>query len=139
MEAHLARTQPTQVNKITTSCEICSVPYDTWYYMEDPEQAFVEYASSRTDEAGSSKPTVQSQTVPSTTILKAINQVWKDWYLTSWHLKTPGCLGTLPSDTVKNPKLSTSPVLSASSYPTIDSQCSSHPSNSINAIKAHFK
>ncbi|GKB70698.1 MAK10-like protein [Tanacetum coccineum] len=54
MEAHLALTQPTQVNKITTSCEICSGPHDTQYCMEDPEQAFVEYASSRTDEAGGS-------------------------------------------------------------------------------------
>ncbi|GKA90756.1 hypothetical protein Tco_0812626 [Tanacetum coccineum] len=52
MEAHLALTQPTQVNKITTSCEICSGPHDTQYCMEDPEQAFVEYTSSRTDEAG---------------------------------------------------------------------------------------
>ncbi|GKF19339.1 hypothetical protein Tco_0067977, partial [Tanacetum coccineum] len=48
MEAHLALTQPTQVNKVTT----CSGPHDTQYCMEDPEQAFVEYASSRTDEAG---------------------------------------------------------------------------------------
>ncbi|GJU96501.1 MAK10-like protein [Tanacetum coccineum] len=52
MEAHLALTQPTQVNKITTSCEICNGPYDTQYCMKDPEQAFVEYASSRTDETG---------------------------------------------------------------------------------------
>ncbi|GJR49789.1 hypothetical protein Tco_1400310 [Tanacetum coccineum] len=51
MKAHLAPMQPTQVNKITTSCEICSGPHDTQYCMEDPEQAFVEYASSRTDEA----------------------------------------------------------------------------------------
>ncbi|GKC51949.1 hypothetical protein Tco_1074694, partial [Tanacetum coccineum] len=51
MEAHLALTQPTQVNKITTSCEIYSGPYNTEYCMEDPEQAFVEYASLRTDEA----------------------------------------------------------------------------------------
>ncbi|GJV26254.1 hypothetical protein Tco_1378949 [Tanacetum coccineum] len=29
MEAHLAPTQPTQVNKITTSCEICGGPHDT--------------------------------------------------------------------------------------------------------------
>ncbi|GJS10371.1 MAK10-like protein [Tanacetum coccineum] len=29
MEAHLALTQPTQVNKVTTSCEICSGPNDT--------------------------------------------------------------------------------------------------------------
>ncbi|GJX64962.1 hypothetical protein Tco_0299305 [Tanacetum coccineum] len=34
------------------SCEIRSGPYDTQYCMEDPEQAFVEYATSRTDEAG---------------------------------------------------------------------------------------
>ncbi|GKA05678.1 MAK10-like protein [Tanacetum coccineum] len=52
MEAHLASTQPTQVNKITTSCEICSGPDNTQICMENPEQAFVEYASSRTDEAG---------------------------------------------------------------------------------------
>nr|GEZ24605.1 MAK10-like protein [Tanacetum cinerariifolium] len=31
MEAHLAPTQPTQVNKITTSCEICNGPHDTLY------------------------------------------------------------------------------------------------------------
>ncbi|GKE46809.1 hypothetical protein Tco_1478067 [Tanacetum coccineum] len=52
MEAHLAPTQPTQVNKITTPCEICSGPHDTQNCMENPEQAFVEYASSRTDKAG---------------------------------------------------------------------------------------
>ncbi|GJU61720.1 hypothetical protein Tco_1243555 [Tanacetum coccineum] len=52
MEAHLTPMQPTQVNKITSSCEICSVPHITQYCMENPEQAFVEYASSRTDEAG---------------------------------------------------------------------------------------
>ncbi|GJS12461.1 MAK10-like protein [Tanacetum coccineum] len=52
MEAHLAPMKPTQMNKITTLCEICSGPHDTQYCMEDPEQAFVEYASSRTDEAG---------------------------------------------------------------------------------------
>ncbi|GJY39171.1 hypothetical protein Tco_0425535 [Tanacetum coccineum] len=52
MEAHLTPTQPTQVNKITTLCEICSGPHDTQYCIKDPEQAFIEYASSRTDEAG---------------------------------------------------------------------------------------
>ncbi|GKF96964.1 hypothetical protein Tco_0292785, partial [Tanacetum coccineum] len=44
--------------------------------------------------------------------------------------------GALPSDTVKNPKMnanSTSPVLSARSYPTVDPQCSPHPYNLINA------
>ncbi|GJU37919.1 hypothetical protein Tco_1186273 [Tanacetum coccineum] len=53
METHLAPTQPTQVNKFTTSCEICSGPHDTQFCMEDPEQAFVEYASSRTNEMAS--------------------------------------------------------------------------------------
>ncbi|GJU01808.1 hypothetical protein Tco_1112146 [Tanacetum coccineum] len=37
MEAHLAPTQLTQVNKIATSCEICSGPHDTQYCMENPE------------------------------------------------------------------------------------------------------
>ncbi|GKC65344.1 zinc finger, CCHC-type containing protein [Tanacetum coccineum] len=44
----------------------------------------------------------------------------------------------LPSDTVKNPKLGTHPSSCARSYPTLDLQCSSHSSTSINAIKAHF-
>ncbi|GKD98957.1 hypothetical protein Tco_1382854 [Tanacetum coccineum] len=52
MEAHLALTQPAQVNKITTSCKICSGPHDTQYCMEEHKQAFVEYASLCTDEAG---------------------------------------------------------------------------------------
>ncbi|GKB33413.1 MAK10-like protein [Tanacetum coccineum] len=45
----------------------------------------------------------------------------------------------LPSNMVKNPKLSTYPVLSARSYPTVDPQCSSHPYASINAIKTCSK
>ncbi|GJR39010.1 MAK10-like protein [Tanacetum coccineum] len=53
MEAHLALTQPTQVNKITTSCEIYSGPHNTQYCMEDPKRAFFDYASSRTDGRGS--------------------------------------------------------------------------------------
>ncbi|GKD81970.1 hypothetical protein Tco_1348809, partial [Tanacetum coccineum] len=52
MEAHLAPKQHVQVNKISSSCEICSGPYDTQYCVENPEQAFVDYTSSRTDEAG---------------------------------------------------------------------------------------
>nr|GEV87833.1 hypothetical protein [Tanacetum cinerariifolium] len=47
--------------------------------------------------------------------------------------------GTLPSDMVKNLKLGTHLVSSAHSYPAINPQCSCHPSNSINAIKTHFK
>ncbi|GKA84360.1 hypothetical protein Tco_0805955 [Tanacetum coccineum] len=142
MEAYLAPTQPTQVNKITTSCEICSDPHDTQTCMENPEQAFIEYASSRTDEAGGLvsefmasqdarlfkfeadfKQQQREMTNKIDTVLKAI---------------TDRITGTLPSDTVKNPKLGTHPVSSARSYPIIDPQWSSYPSTSINAIKAHF-
>ncbi|GJY04972.1 MAK10-like protein [Tanacetum coccineum] len=52
MEAHLAPKQPIHVNKISFSCEICNGPHDTQYCMKNPEQAFVDYASSRTNEAG---------------------------------------------------------------------------------------
>ncbi|GKE30202.1 hypothetical protein Tco_1445586, partial [Tanacetum coccineum] len=143
MEAHLAPTQPNQVNKITTPCEICSSPHDTQYCMENPKQAFVDYASSRTDEAGglvsefmasqdarlskfkaNFKQQQSEMTNKINTVLKAI---------------TDRIAGTLPSDTVKNPRLGTLPVSSARSYPTIKPQCLSHPSNSINAIKAYFK
>nr|GEW25899.1 hypothetical protein [Tanacetum cinerariifolium] len=51
MEAHLAPNLPIQVNKIASSCEICSGPHDTQYCMENPEQAFVDYASTCIDEA----------------------------------------------------------------------------------------
>ncbi|GJT95881.1 hypothetical protein Tco_1091399 [Tanacetum coccineum] len=107
MKAHLALMQPTPANKITSSCEICSGPHDTRYCMENPEQAFVEYASSRTDEAG---------------VLKAI---------------TDRITGALPSDTVKNPKLnvnSTTLVLSARSHPMEDPQCLSQIHSSINVV-----
>ncbi|GKB03931.1 hypothetical protein Tco_0832074 [Tanacetum coccineum] len=38
MEAHLALTQPTQVNKITTPCEIYSGPHDPHKCMENPNK-----------------------------------------------------------------------------------------------------
>ncbi|GJY55548.1 hypothetical protein Tco_0454663 [Tanacetum coccineum] len=206
--------QDVPMNKITTSCEICSGPYDTQYCMEDPEQAFVEYASSRTDEAGGKWYTFKPE---QNNLGETYNPSWRShpnlrWRQpqnsqnkfsnppnrfqpngsipnrsfnnhpqsfnnqssleglvsnfmasqdarlskfeadfkrqqgemtnkidTVWKAITDRIAGTLPSDTVKNPKLSTSLVLSARSYPTIDPQCSSHPSNLNNAIKAHFK
>ncbi|GKE31358.1 MAK10-like protein, partial [Tanacetum coccineum] len=57
MEAHLAPTQPTRVNKVTTLCEICGGPHDTQYCMKDPKQAFEEYASSRNHDMGNRKLT----------------------------------------------------------------------------------
>ncbi|GKE13387.1 MAK10-like protein, partial [Tanacetum coccineum] len=118
MEAHLALTQPTQVKKITTPCEICSGPHDTQNCMENPEQAFVEYASSRTDEAGEGlvsefmasqdarlykfeadfKRQQGEMNNKIDIVLKAVtNQI----------------AGTLPSDAVKNPQIGTYPVSSA--------------------------
>nr|GEV60311.1 MAK10-like protein [Tanacetum cinerariifolium] len=144
MEAHLALTQPTQVNIITFSCKICSGPHDTQYCMENPKQAFVEYASSRTDEAGGLvskfmasqnarlfkfeagfKQQQSEMTNKIDTVLKAI--IYR-------------IAGALPSDTIKNPKLivnSTTSVLSAHSYPTEDPQCSTQIHGLINTITIH--
>ncbi|GKE51737.1 zinc finger, CCHC-type containing protein [Tanacetum coccineum] len=136
--------QDVLMNKITTSCEICNGPHDTQYCMEDPEQAFVEYTSSRTDEAGEGlvsnfmasqdarlskfeadfKQQQSEMTNKIDIVLKAI---------------TDQIAGTLPSNTVKNQKLSTSPVLPAHSYPTQDPQCSNHVYGPINAIIIHPK
>ncbi|GJW69106.1 MAK10-like protein [Tanacetum coccineum] len=52
MESHLAPKPSVQVNKITSSCKICGGPHDTQYCMENHEQAFVDYASPRTDKVG---------------------------------------------------------------------------------------
>ncbi|GKE31014.1 hypothetical protein Tco_1450336 [Tanacetum coccineum] len=47
--------------------------------------------------------------------------------------------GTLPSDTVKNPKLGTHPVSPTRSYPTMDTRCSTQTHSSINAINIYLK
>ncbi|GJU49275.1 hypothetical protein Tco_1218830 [Tanacetum coccineum] len=56
MEAQIAPKQFVQVNKITYSCEICSGPHDTQYCMENLQQDFVDYASSRTNKTGAHAP-----------------------------------------------------------------------------------
>ncbi|GJX11345.1 hypothetical protein Tco_0201204 [Tanacetum coccineum] len=61
MEAHLAPKQPIKVKKITSSCEICSGPHATQYCMENLEQAFVDYASSRTNEVGGKQFTMNQR------------------------------------------------------------------------------
>ncbi|GJV40715.1 hypothetical protein Tco_1419155 [Tanacetum coccineum] len=125
MEAHLAPTQPTQVNKITTSCEVCSGPHDTQYcILEALVSNFMASQDARLSKFEADFKRQQSE------MTNKIDTVLKD--------VTDQIAGTLPSDTVKNPKLGTRPISSARSYPTIDPQCSTHPSNSINAIKAHF-
>ncbi|GJX57926.1 hypothetical protein Tco_0289316 [Tanacetum coccineum] len=52
MEAHLALMQPNQVNKITSSYEIMQWSPRHSVLLGNPEQAFVEYASSLINEAG---------------------------------------------------------------------------------------
>ncbi|GJS24506.1 MAK10-like protein [Tanacetum coccineum] len=113
MQAHLAPMQPTQVNKITTSCEICSEGLVSNFMSSQ------DFRLSKFD--ADFKQQKSEMTNKIDTVLKVI---------------TDRIARALPSDTVKNLKLSASPVLSARSYPTIDPQCSSRPSTSINAIKA---
>ncbi|GJT88921.1 MAK10-like protein [Tanacetum coccineum] len=100
MEAHLAPTQPTQVNKITTS----------YARLSKFEVDFKRQQGEMTNKID--------------TVLKAI---------------TDQIAGTLPSDTAKNLKLSTTLVLSARSYPTQDLQYSNNVYGSINAITIHPK
>ncbi|GJY16892.1 MAK10-like protein [Tanacetum coccineum] len=155
--------------------------------MEDPEQAFVEYASSRTDEAGGkwytfkpeqchlgdtynpswrSHPNLRwrqpqnsqnnfsnppnwfqpNSSIPNHARLSKFEADFKQQQSemtnkidTVLKAITNQIAGTLPSDTVKNPKLGTHRVLSARSYPTQDPQCSNHVHGSINAITIHPK
>ncbi|GJW18227.1 hypothetical protein Tco_0025663 [Tanacetum coccineum] len=114
--------------------------------MENPEQAFVEYASSCNDEEGGLasnfmasqdarlskfeadfKQQQSEMTNKIDTMLKAI---------------TDRMVEALPSDMIKNPQLNvntTTLVLSARSYPTEDPQCSTHIHGSINTITIHPK
>ena len=52
MKSYEAPKPSSQVNKITSSCELCRGPHDTRECKELPETAFADYASSRTDGAG---------------------------------------------------------------------------------------
>ncbi|GKE60631.1 hypothetical protein Tco_1510998, partial [Tanacetum coccineum] len=60
------------LNKITSSCEVCSGPYDTQYCMENPVEAFAEYASSRTKEAGGKQFTMNQRP-------KSFNEATNAW------------------------------------------------------------
>ncbi|GJW20335.1 MAK10-like protein, partial [Tanacetum coccineum] len=123
MEAHLAPNPPIQVNKITSSCEICSGPHDTQYCMENPEQDFVEYDARLFEFEADFKKQQDEMTIKINTFLKVIND---------------RMMVTLTSDMIKNPKLNvnlTSLVSSAYSYLMGDPQSSSRPLNSINSVK----
>ncbi|GJY49105.1 MAK10-like protein [Tanacetum coccineum] len=112
MEAHLAPTQPTQVNKVTTSSGGLVSNFMAFQDARLPkfEADFKQQQNKMTNKID--------------IVLKVI---------------TDQIVGTLPSDTVKNPKLSTSLVFFARSYPTEDPQCSTHIHGSINTITIHPK
>nr|GEV87715.1 ribonuclease H-like domain-containing protein [Tanacetum cinerariifolium] len=140
MEAHLSPTLPIEVNKITTSYEISSGPHDTQYCMENPEQSFVEYASSRTDETrGLVSKFMASQDVRLSKFKSDFKQQHNEMTNKIDTVLKATTDRLADSDMVKNPKLSISPVLSARSYPTIDPQCSTHIQGSINTITIHPK
>ncbi|GKB71916.1 hypothetical protein Tco_0933328 [Tanacetum coccineum] len=160
MEAHLAPKSSIQVNKIASLCEICSGPHDTQYCMENPEQAFVDYASSRTDEAGGKWYTFKLE---QNYLGDTYNPSWKshpnlrfskfeadfkqqqskitnkiDTFLKAINDQMmSGC--TLRDDMVKNLKLNPNSTLSTRSYPTRDPQSSSNSFKSVNAIQTCFK
>ncbi|GJT23978.1 hypothetical protein Tco_0893915 [Tanacetum coccineum] len=155
MEAYLAPTQPTQVNKITTLCEICllnmhpRIPMkrEVNAILSSPSKTFLvtpiihhgevtltleglvsNFMASQDARLSKFKADFKQQQSEMTnkidTVLKAI---------------TDQIAGTLPSDTVKNPKLSTSLVLSAPSYPKIDrSTAILPPPNTINGNQGHI-
>ncbi|GJZ87514.1 retrovirus-related pol polyprotein from transposon TNT 1-94, partial [Tanacetum coccineum] len=112
------------------------VPMTLIIAWKTPSKLFVDYASSRIDEAGDArlskfeadfKQQQSKMTNKIDTFLKAIND---------------RMTGAFPSDIVKNLKLnlnSTSSVLSAHSYPIEDLQGSSNPFKSVNVIKTCFK
>ncbi|GKA22097.1 MAK10-like protein [Tanacetum coccineum] len=132
-------------------------PHDTQYYMENLEHDFVDYASLRTDEAGSKWYTFK----PEQNNLEGLVSEFmasQDARLSRFEadfkqqqsemtnkidtlLKaiSDRIAGTLPSDMVKNPKLGTHPVSSARSYSTTDPQCSTQIHSSINTITIHPK
>ncbi|GJT79679.1 hypothetical protein Tco_1054021 [Tanacetum coccineum] len=126
MEDHLAPKPSVKVNKIASSCKICGGPHDTQICMENPEQAFSNYASSRTDEAGDAR----------------LSKFEADFKQQQSEMTNKINTIALPSDTIKIPKLNVNPassVLSARSYPIEDPQSSSRPFNSVNDIKMCFK
>nr|GEY16041.1 MAK10-like protein [Tanacetum cinerariifolium] len=109
MEAHLAPKSSIQVNKIASSCEIYSGPHDTQYCMENPEQAFVDYASSRIDKAGGKWFT-----------FKLEQNYLGDTYNPSWkshpNLRSAFIQGEMP-EKIKDPGLFTLPCRLGDSKP----------------------
>ncbi|GJR71210.1 hypothetical protein Tco_0083575 [Tanacetum coccineum] len=78
MEAHLAPKSSIQVNKIASSCEICSGPHDTKYCMENLEQAFVDYASSHGNKSWNQLKQQQDEVFNRITLWKVVSKKISD-------------------------------------------------------------
>ncbi|GKA94277.1 MAK10-like protein [Tanacetum coccineum] len=133
--------QDVSMNKITSSCEIYSGPHDTQYCMENLEQAFVDYASSCTNEAGGLVSNFMASQGARLSKFEADFKQQQSEMTNKIDIVLKANIdritGALPSDTVKNPILnvnSTSLVLSTCSCPTEDPQCSTQIHSSINTI-----
>jgi hypothetical protein len=81
MKSYEAPKPSSQVNKITSSCELCSGPHDTRDCVELPETAFADYASSRTDEAGDKWYTFKPEPNP---YGDSYNPSWKNHLNLRW-------------------------------------------------------
>ncbi|GJS15759.1 protein kinase-like domain, concanavalin A-like lectin/glucanase domain protein [Tanacetum coccineum] len=135
MEAHLAPMQPTQVNKITSLCEICSGPTTlstAWKMLNKPLLNMHPRVPTKREVSGLVSNFMSSQDARLSKFEADFKQQQSEMNnKIDIVLKaiTDRIAGALPSDTVKNPKLninSTTLVLSARSYPTEDPQCSTH-------------
>ena len=86
MKSYEAPKPSSQVNKITSSCELCSGPHDTRDCVELPGTAFADYASSRTDEAGDKWYTFKPEPNP---YGDSYNPSWKNHPNLRWKQNQP--------------------------------------------------
>ena len=91
MKSYEAPKPSSQVNKITSSCELCRGPHDTRDCKELPEQAFADYASSRTDGAGDNWYTFKPE---QNTYGDSYNPSWRSHPNFRW--KQPQCNSSNP-------------------------------------------
>jgi hypothetical protein len=86
MKSYEAPKHSSQVNKITSSCELCSGPHDTRDCMELPGTAFADYACTRTDEAGDKWYTFKPEP---NTYGDSYNPSWKNHPNLRWKQNQP--------------------------------------------------
>nr|GEU47819.1 MAK10-like protein [Tanacetum cinerariifolium]GEV59209.1 MAK10-like protein [Tanacetum cinerariifolium] len=92
MKAYLTPNPPVQVNKIASSCEIYSGPRNTQYCMKNPEQAFVDYASSCIEKAGGKWFTFKPE---QNNLGDTYNPSWKSHLNLRWRLRDSKPFDTL--------------------------------------------